>query len=59
MIDLSEIEHLSGQLWMLREEGKSFKAASIIIDAIKVLAESQNEIQAELKWIRRKLNNEI
>ena len=59
MIDLDEIESLSGKLWMLKSDGKSFQAASIIVDAIKVLAESQNEIHKDLAWIKRKLSDEI
>lgn len=59
MIDLDEISSLSGSLWMQRDEGESFKAASILLDAIKVLAESQAEIHKDLEWIKRKMRDEI
>jgi hypothetical protein len=59
MVDMDEISSLSGSLWMQKDDGKSFKVASILLDAIKVLADSQNEIQKDLEWIKRKLKEEI
>lgn len=59
MIDIEEIEGLARQLYWNKDEGKSYKAAGILMDAIKLLAESQNEIQKDLQWIKRKLSDEI
>lgn len=59
MIDLEEIERISNEIYWRKGEGKNWQSAEKLIDAIKVLAESQSEIQKDLAWIKRKLNNEI
>lgn len=59
MIDLEEIENVSNFLWSRKSDGKSFEAAHILADALKEIAKSQAEIQKDLAWIKRKLNNEI
>ena len=59
MIDMNDLKNISNQLWIRKADGKSYDAAMIIMDAIELLAEQQNQIESDLKWIKRKLNNEI
>jgi hypothetical protein len=59
MIDLQEIQSASNLLWMKKSDGKSFEAGHIIMEAIIEIAKAQEEIQADLKWIKRKLSDEI
>ena len=59
MIDIDEIEIMENNLYLLAEQGKSYKAAGIVMEAIKMIAVSQNEIHKDLEWIKRKLRDEI
>jgi len=59
MIDIEELEILENDLWLQNENGKSFKAAGKLIEAIKIIAVSQNQIHKDLEWIKRKLKEEI
>lgn len=59
MIDVEEIEIMENNLYLLAEQGKSYKAAAILLEAIKMIAISQNQIHKDLEWIKKKLRDEI
>ena len=58
MIDIDRLEILENDLWLQTDNGKSFKAAGKLMEAIKLLAESQNEIHKDLQWIKKRLKDE-
>ena len=59
MIDMNIFENVSNNLWHLRHTNDSYDAAHVLMTAILELARSQQEMQKELAWMRKKLNGEI
>jgi hypothetical protein len=58
MIDMEDLNTLRGRLWRhLGTEG--YEPFDIVMNAIDILAESQNEIQKDLEWIKKRLKGEI